>query len=155
MYYFLLPAIALMHVLLEEKSLNTYNIFRNIRCPECGQPHKHVVASCLLRNFSSHTGHSCSWNAHMSLGWQQVTSAPVGLTVNATGYARAIMKLFGQIGTENYGTCLKKNMRTLLWVTQQHGRNPVRGTRRKVSVPVSSVRIYAEEAEEGRIHPAG
>lgn len=27
MHYFLLPAIALMHVLLEEKSLNTYNVF--------------------------------------------------------------------------------------------------------------------------------
>lgn len=69
------------------------------------------------------------------------------LTVNATGHGRAIIKLSDQLGTENCDRCLKKNMWTL-WVTQQHGRNPVRGTRRKVSVPVSSVRICAEEAEE-------
>lgn len=149
MHYFLLPAIALMCVLTEEKALNTYNIFRNIRCPTCSQPHKPVAASCLVRNFSSRTGHSCSWNAHLSLGWQQARSAPVEFTVNATGYGRALITLSGQLGTENCGKCLKKNMWT------QHGRNPVRGTRSKVSVPVSSVGIYAEEAEEGRMHPAG
>lgn len=154
MHYFLLPAIALMRVLIAEKALNTYNILRNIRCPTCSQPHKPVVASCLVRNFSSCTGHSCSWNAHLTLGWQQTRSAPVEITVNATGYWRAIITLSGQLGTENCGKRLKKNMQTL-WVTQQHGRNPVRGTRRKVSVPVSSVGIYAEEAEEGRMHPAG
>lgn len=71
MHHFMLPAIAITHVLLKEKALSTCNMVRKTRRPKCGQLHTSFVVSCLLRTSSSHTRHFCSLIARLPLGWQK------------------------------------------------------------------------------------